>query len=63
MLVCIILPKIGAYRKNIYDETNYMSFLIKENILLEGSNKIWVIKSVNLLKQDLIVSLYTMNII
>ena len=63
MLVCIILPKIGAYRKKIYDETKYMSFLIKENILLEGSNKIWVIKSVNLLKQDLIVSLYTMNII
>ena len=32
--VCMFLPKMTAYRKDC-DETNYISFLIKDNELLE----------------------------
>ena len=35
-----MLPKMSAYRSN-FDETKYMSFLIKDDELLEKYNKIW----------------------
>ena len=38
--LCIFLPKMTAYRKD-FDETKYMSFLIKNDELLEKYNKIW----------------------
>ena len=38
--LCIMLPKIGAYRKG-FDESKLMSFLIKDNELLEKYNEIW----------------------
>ena len=34
------LPKMNAYRKE-FDEIKYMSFLIKDDELLERYNKIW----------------------
>ena len=37
--LCIFLPKMGAYRKD-FDETKHMSFLIKDDELLEKYNKI-----------------------
>ena len=37
---CILLPKMSAYRKD-FDETKYMSFLIKEDEMLEKYNEIW----------------------
>ena len=38
--ICIFLPKISAYTKD-FDETKYISFLIKDNELLEKYNEIW----------------------
>ena len=38
--LCIFIPKMSAYRRNI-DETKYISFLIKDNELLEKDNEIW----------------------
>ena len=38
--LCIFLPKMNAYRKD-FDESKYMSFLMKEDELLEKYNKIW----------------------
>ena len=38
--LCIMLPKMKANRRD-FDETKYMSFLIKGNELLEKYNKIW----------------------
>ena len=38
--LCIFLPKITAYRKD-FDETKFMSFLIKDDELLEKYNEIW----------------------
>ena len=35
----ILLPKMGAYRKD-FDKTKYMSFLIKHDTLLENHNEI-----------------------
>ena len=35
-----MLPKTSAYRKN-FDKTAYMSFLIRDNKLLEKYNGIW----------------------
>ena len=35
----IFLPKMIAYRKD-FDETKYMSFLIKDDELLKNNNKI-----------------------
>ena len=35
-----IFPKMSAYRRN-FDETKYMSFLIKDDKLLEKYNEIW----------------------
>ena len=34
---CLFLPKMTAYRKDV-DETKYISFLIKDNELLEKYN-------------------------
>ena len=39
-LLCIFLPKMTVYRKD-FDETKYISFLIKDNELLEKYNEIW----------------------
>ena len=38
--VCIFLPKMNAYRKD-FDKTKCMSFLIKDENLLEKYNEIW----------------------
>ena len=38
--LCIFLRKVTAYRKD-FDETKFMSFLIKDNELLERYNEIW----------------------
>ena len=38
--LCIFLPKMSAYRKD-FNETKYMSFLTKDDKLLERYNKIW----------------------
>ena len=37
---CIFLLKMSAYRRD-FDETKYMSFLIKDDELLEKYNEIW----------------------
>ena len=39
MLLCIMVPKMSAYRRD-FDETKYMSFLIKDNELFEKYNEI-----------------------
>ena len=46
---------MSAYRR-YFDKTRYMSFLIKDNELLENYNEIWD-KVSNTIKKDLIVSL------
>ena len=38
--LCVILSKMSAYRKD-FDETKYMSFLLKHEELLEKYNEIW----------------------
>ena len=38
--LCIFLPKMTAYKKD-FDENKYMSFLIKDNKLLEKYSEIW----------------------
>ena len=38
--LCIFLPKMRAYRRDLY-ETKYMSFLIKDDELIEKYNKFW----------------------
>ena len=38
--LCIFHPNISAYRKD-FDETKYISFLIKDDELLEKYNEIW----------------------
>ena len=58
-LLCIILPKVIVYTRDI-DETKYMSFLIKNEELLENIIK-FGIKSSILLKKDLIVNLHIMK--
>ena len=40
MSLCVMLPKMRACRKD-YEETKFMSFLIKSNKLLEKHNEIW----------------------
>ena len=39
-LSCIFLPKMSAYRRD-FDETKQMSFLTKDDKLLEKYNEIW----------------------
>ena len=48
--LCIFLPKRSAYRKD-FDETKYMSFLIKDEELLEKYNEIWE-KVKNIIKKE-----------
>ena len=57
--LCIMLPQRSGYRKKFY-ETKYMSFLIKDDELLEAYNKIWD-KVSNSIKKYLIVNWYTME--
>ena len=38
--LCIFLPKMTAYRKD-FDQAKFMSFLIKDDELLEKYNEIW----------------------
>ena len=38
--LCMFLPKMSAYRKD-FNETKCMSFLTKDDKLLERYNKIW----------------------
>ena len=38
--LCIILLNMSAYRRD-FDETKYISFLIKDDELLEKYNRIW----------------------
>ena len=48
--LCIFLPNISAYRKD-FDETKYISFLVKDDELLEKYNEIWK-KVKNSLKKE-----------
>ena len=45
---CILPPKLSGYKRH-FDETKYMSFLIKNNELLEKYNEVWdkVSKTIN----------------
>ena len=49
-LLYILLPKMSAYRKD-FDETKYMSFLIKDDELLEKYNEI-LEKAKNIVKKE-----------
>ena len=53
---------MSGYTKHL-SETKYMSFLIKNDELLEKQKKKSGIKSAIILKMDLIVNQYTMNFI
>ena len=55
--LCVMLPKMSAYRRD-FDETRYMSFLMKNDELLKNIMNFGT-KSTSLLKKDLVVSLYT----
>ena len=57
--LCIFLSKIGAYRKD-FNETKYMSFLIKDDKLLEKYNEIWE-RVKNVIQKNLIVNEYIMK--
>ena len=48
MSLCILLPKLSGYKRH-FDETKYMSFLIKNNELLEKYKEVWdnVSKTIN----------------
>ena len=59
--LCIFLPKMSGYRGD-FDETKYISFLIKDDELLEKFNEIWE-KGKDSLKKNLIVSHDTMKMI
>ena len=50
---------MSAYIRDL-DETKYMSFFLKDNDSLEKYNEIWD-KVSNIIKKDLIVSLYAMK--
>ena len=57
--LCIFLPKISVYRRDFYG-TKYMSFLIKDDEVLEIYTEIWEkVKIVS--KTNLIVNLYTIK--
>ena len=57
--LCIFLSKMTAYRKD-FDETKYLSFLIKDHKFLEKYNKI--LENIkNSFKKNLIVNQYTME--
>ena len=48
--LCIFPPKMTAYRRN-FDEIKYMSFFIKEDLLLGKCDEIWE-KVKNSIKKD-----------
>ena len=50
---------MNAYRRD-FDETKYISFLIKDDELLEKYNKIWE-KVENIIKKNLTVNQYSMK--
>ena len=50
---------MSTYRGN-FDETKYMSFLVKNSELLENYNDIWE-NVKNSIKKNLIVNLYTIK--
>ena len=50
---------MNVFRRD-FEETPYMSFLIKDNKLLEKYNEIWDQVS-DIVKKDLVVSLYIMK--
>ena len=50
MLKCIFLPKMSAYRRD-FDKTKCMSFLIKDEKLLEKYNEVWK-KVSNIFKKE-----------
>ena len=54
------LPKLSAYRSD-FDGTKYVSFLIKDDELLEKYNEIWGKKSAIVSKKDFMVNLYTIK--
>ena len=53
-LLCIMFPKTSAYLKSYDDETKWMNFLIKDDDLLKKKIKIFRIKSLTILKKNLI---------
>ena len=57
--LCIFLSKIDAYRKD-FNETKYMSFLIRDDKLLEKYNEIWE-RVKNIIQKNLIVNEYMMK--
>ena len=56
-----MLPNICGYKKKKINETKYISFLIKDDELLEKYNKIWDKVSNSIKKNDLIVNQHTMK--
>ena len=49
--LCILLPKLSAYRRD-FDKTKCMSFLIKDEKLLEKYNEIWK-KVSNIIRKEI----------
>ena len=49
--LCIFLAKMRVYRKN-FDETKYITFLMKDDELLEKYNKIWEKVENNIKKEE-----------
>ena len=60
MPLCIMPPKMNVYRR-AFEETKYMSFLIKDNELLEKYNEIWY-KIGKVIKKNFYSSLCTTKI-
>ena len=58
-LLCIFLPKMTTYRKDL-DQTKYMSFMIKDDKILEKYNELGE-KLKIVPKEKLIVNQYTMK--
>ena len=57
--LCIFPPKMSSYRTD-FDETKYISFLIKNEEILENYNEIW--KKLKIVStKNLIVNLYTVK--
>ena len=57
--LCIFLPKMIIFSRD-FDETEYVSFMIKDDELLEKYNEVWI-KLKIVLKNNLIVNQYTMK--
>ena len=57
MFLCIMLPKMNTYRRDL-KETQYMSFLTKDNELQKNTMKFGT-KSVILLEKEFAVIPYT----